>query len=324
MRRRLVVFVAFALGCGFAGAEPVRVATFNLENYLAMNRRVEGRFRPDYPKPEREKAAIRDVIHRVQPAVIALQEMGPVPYLEELRRDLAQEGWEFPHSFLLDAADPERHVAILSRQPFLRVTPHREIEFKYRGGKERVKRGLLEAAFAAPGGEWTLFVAHLKSRYTDYLEDPMSAERRLLEARAIRDIILQRFPDPAAARFLIVGDCNDTRSSKTLAALQRRGKVLIAHAVPAHDARGETWTHRYRLEDIYSRVDFLLASPALWPGVVGRKGFVDDGETSLGGSDHRMVYCDLELDQLGEWNETAAASSDDEAAEAAPSQNDGD
>jgi endonuclease/exonuclease/phosphatase family metal-dependent hydrolase len=321
---RQLVLIALALLPGFAGAAPLRVATFNLENYLAMDRRIEGRFRPNYPKPEREKAAIRDVIHRVHPDVLALEEMGPAPYLEELRRDLAQEGLDFPHSILLEAADPERHVAILSQLPFARVTPHGEIEFKYLGGKERVKRGLLEVAFAAPDGEWTLFVAHLKSRYTDHPEDPLSAARRLLEACAIRDLIAGRFPDPATARFLVVGDFNDTRGSKALAALRHRGKMVIAKPVPACDARGETWTFRYQLEDVYSRVDFLLASPGLWPAVIGQKGVVDDGETSLGGSDHRMVYCDLESAQPAATIASPVTTIDDEISEAISAQKEAD
>jgi len=274
---------------------PVRVATFNVYNYLQMDRRVEGRFRPNYPKPESEKAAIRAVIRAIQPDVLALQELGPAPYLEELRRDLIEEGYVLPYGEVLEAADPERHVAVLSRLPFARVTPHREVDFKYFGERELVKSGLLEVTFASPAGEWTLFVVHLKSRYTDRPDDPMSADRRVLEARAVRDEIVARFPNPAEARFVIAGDLNDTTASKPLQAMRRRGKLTISELVPARDSRGETWTHRYHPEDVYSRVDFLLVSPGLWPRVVGQTGHVHDGEGALLGSDHRLVYLELDL-----------------------------
>ena len=206
------------------------------------------------------------------------------------------EGLEFIHSYLLEAADPERHVAILSRIPFARVTPHAEIEFEYLDRRERVKRGLLEVGFESANVEWTLFVVHLKSRYTDREDDPMSATRRMLEARAVRDVILDRFPRPDVARFLIAGDCNDTTDSKPLAALQRRGKTVITQPIPARDSRGETWTHCYRVAHTYSRVDFLLSSPGLWPCISAQRGVIYDGAGTLEGSDHRIVYVDLEFD----------------------------
>jgi len=297
---RLVVALLVVGTTAGDAATPVRVATLNLYNYLQMDRRVDGRFRPNYPKPEREKAAIRAMIRAVQPDILALQEIGPAPYLEELRRDLVEEGWVFPYSQLLEAADPERHVAVLSRLPFARVTPHPEVEIRYFKERELVKRGLLEVAFSSPAGEWTLFIVHLKSRYTDRPDDPLSATRRVLEAAAVRDVVLGEFPDPARARFLVAGDCNDTTGSKTLARLRARGKLRITDVLPTADSRGETWTHRYRQEDTYSRVDFLLPSPGLWPYVAGGVGHIFDDQRALEGTDHRLVYVDLDFDAVVE------------------------
>ncbi len=276
-------------------AAPVRVATFNVYNYLVMDRRVDGHFRPHYPKPEKEKTAVRTVIREFRPDVLALQEIGPASYLEELRRDLADEGCIYPYGQVLEAADPERHVAVLSRLPFARVNPHPEITFKYFGEPEPVKRGLLEVTFASPSGNWTLFIVHLKSRYTDRVDDPMSADRRVREARAVRDVILEEFPRPTSARFIIAGDLNDTTGSKALIALRQRGGTKISELLPTMDSRGETWTHRYEKEDTYSRVDFLLVSPGLLPSIVRRQATIDDGAASLDGSDHRLVYLDLEV-----------------------------
>ena len=44
-----------------AAAGSLAVATWNVENYLPAARRVDGVFRPGYPKPEAEKAALRAV-----------------------------------------------------------------------------------------------------------------------------------------------------------------------------------------------------------------------------------------------------------------------
>jgi endonuclease/exonuclease/phosphatase family metal-dependent hydrolase len=278
-----------------SAAEMLTVATYNVENYVLANRLVDGAYREAYPKTEASKQALRTVIRALNADILALQEMGPAPYLEELRRDLATEGLDYPHAALLDAADPDRHVAVLSKRAFTSIGRHADLAFTYFGKEERVKRGLLEVRVHTEAGEIALFVVHLKSRFTDRTDDPMSAVRRAGEATAVRDRVLSIFADPASARFAILGDCNDSPASKTLKFLCQRGKTRIAEIVPAVDARGETWTHFYRKEDVYSRVDFALVSPALKAAVVGGAAQIFDGEATRLASDHRPVLLKLEL-----------------------------
>jgi endonuclease/exonuclease/phosphatase family metal-dependent hydrolase len=263
--------------------------TWNVENYVAANRLVEGTYRRDYPKPEAEKAALRAVVHATRPDVLALQEVGPEPYLEEFQRDLRREGLDYPHRAHLVAADPDRHVAVLSRRPLQRVVGHTDLTFRYLDGPERVKRGLLEVAIEHAGREWTIFVVHLKSRHTNRADDPASARRRAGEAEAVRDAVLRRFPEPTTAYFLVVGDCNDAPRNRPLRALQRRGRTLIALPVPAADDRGDTWTHYYRRDDAYTRVDYVLASPAAWPWITSGAAEVFDSPEVRRASDHRPV-----------------------------------
>jgi len=182
-------------------AETLTIATYNVENYLVADRMVEGAYRQAYPKPEAEKKALRAVIHSLDADVIALQEMGSRVYLEELQRDLASDGLKYPYAELLEAADADRHVAVLSRRPFASVAKHAELTFSYFGKKETVKRGLLEVRFATEAGEITLFVVHLKSRFTDRPDDLNCALRRQGEATAVRDRVLKVFPDPATLVF---------------------------------------------------------------------------------------------------------------------------
>ena len=59
-----VCWLAFPL---FASAEAVRVATFNLQNYLIMDRMVDGKWKRDYPKPEKEKRALRSILKKLMP-----------------------------------------------------------------------------------------------------------------------------------------------------------------------------------------------------------------------------------------------------------------
>lgn len=286
---------AAAIAIVAARAETITIATYNVENYVRANRVTEAGYRQDYPKPESEKQAVRRVIHAVAADVLVLQEMGPQPYLDELRRDLRTEGSDYPHAALGVAADADRHVALLSRRPLAHVITHGELDFAYLGGKERVKRGLLEATVRTVAGDVTIFALHLKSRFTERADDPASAIRRAGEAVAIRDQVLRRFPNPAASRFVILGDCNDGKASKTLSLLQKRGKTPVAQLLPAADSRGEVWTHFFRREETYTRVDHVFVSPGLRGAVRGGAARIFDGPGTREASDHRPVVVVLEL-----------------------------
>lgn len=284
--------VAAAPGAGQPAAV-VRVATYNVQNYLCMDRRLDGRFAPRYPKPEDQKTCMRAVIHRADADVLCLQEIGPRPFLDELQQDLAREGLGYPHAAFLDGPDSFRHVAVLSRVPFAEIIAHDDLTFDYLGRTEAVKRGLLEVRFAGPAGPWALFVVHLKSPLTEDRADPRADKRRAAEARAVRDRVMRQTSGEVALPFLIAGDMNATPDAPSLAGLRRRGDREIARLIPASDSRGETWTHFQLQSERYERLDYILASPDLAPCVVDGAGRIDDGADALQGSDHRLVRISL-------------------------------
>ena len=274
------------------------IATYNLENYLVADRLVDGVYREAYPKPEGEKAAIHRVIAGMAPDILAVQEMGGQAYLDEFQRELKRAGQDFPYTVLLEGPDPDRHVAVLSKVRFKQVRRNTNVGLTYFGQKSAVKRGVLEITFATEAGDFSLFVVHLKSRRTERPDDPESAIQRAQEAAAVRDLVLARFPNPAQARFVICGDWNDTRNSRPVRALTRRGELALGEIVPASDSHGETWTHLYRREDTYSRIDYFLVSTALSSAVVGRRALIWDGPGAREGSDHRAVYVQLRLNPV--------------------------
>ena len=272
------------------------IASYNVENYLVTDRMVDGVYRQAYPKPEPEKTAVRRVIGGIAPDIVALAEMGQPPFLEELQRDLRREGQDYPHGVVLEAADADRHVALLAKVPVKEIKRHTDVKFTFLGQPDVVKRGVLEVVFATDQGDLSVFVIHLKSKRTERPDDPLGAAQRLGEAEAVRDLILSRFPDPTKALYVVCGDWNDARNSKSTRALQKRGDTVVGEILRAADSRGEVWTHFYRAEDSYSRIDFLMVSPALKPFVEGGRGAVYDGPASTEGSDHRAVYARFKLE----------------------------
>ncbi|HXA15323.1 MAG TPA: endonuclease/exonuclease/phosphatase family protein [Opitutaceae bacterium] len=298
MRRAAVsFFLCTCLASTATRAETFTIATYNIENYTVTDRMTPEGYRQDYPKPEAEKTALRAVIHALHADVLVLEEMGPQPFLDELQSDLAQQGDDYPHAFVLDGPDPERHVAILSKRAWKTVTPHSDLEFLYRGSMEKVKRGLLEVTFTADDGDFTLWAVHLKSKLTesDDADDPQSANLRAAEAMAVRRTVLEKFPDPGTARFAILGDFNDGKGSKPLQDLLRRGRTDITYEIPAADSHGEIWTEFYAKQEIYSGIDHVLVSPGLRGAVRGGRAIIFDApEVSLA-SDHRPVVVTLEF-----------------------------
>jgi len=296
--RRIFVFFAVIKFLGLAASAATTVAAYNVENYTLADRMVEGVYRQAYPKPESEKAALRQVISGINPDILAVEEMGGPPYLADFQRELKQAGHDFPHTVVLEAADADRHVAVLSKLPFKEVKRHTNVGFTYFGQPDVVKRGVLEVIFATNEGDFSVFVIHLKSKRTERKDDPEGGIQRAQEAEAVRDLVLTRYPDPAKGKFIICGDWNDTRSTRPVRALQKRGDTIIGELVQATDSRGELWTHFFRREDTYSRIDYLLVSPALKPFVAGNKATIWDGPGTREASDHRAVYLQLKLDPL--------------------------
>jgi len=114
LHRYILLFVViFTSASAQDEGTTIRVASYNIRNYLSMDRIVEGKWRPDYPKPEKEKSVVRETILSVRPDILALQEIGSQMHLEELRRDLSNQGLEYKGSAWLEAHDSERHVAAL-------------------------------------------------------------------------------------------------------------------------------------------------------------------------------------------------------------------
>lgn len=269
------------------------MATYNLENYLLKDGVTERGWRPNYPKTERSKTALRAVIAAVNPDVLAVQEMGTAPFLRELQRDLRSDGLDYPYVCLLAAQDEVRHLAVLSRIPVAEVHEHTEMTFPYFGEREPIKRGLLEVVFQTKGERWSLFVVHLKSKWTEHPDDPQAEARRTGEATAARNRILERHDPEAGALFLIAGDFNDTRDTAPLRRFLRKGPVQISEMIPTGDSRGHSWTHYWERQDLYSRVDFLLVSPAMKGNVVEGEGYIYDHSGYEEASDHRLVWADF-------------------------------
>lgn len=294
--RQILLVLAVAIGATqiFAAPEPLRIATYNVRNYLTMDRQVDGKFRRDYPKPEAEKEIVRETILAASPDILALQEIGTRAELLELRDDLAQNGLNYDSAYLLEAGDEVRRIGALWKSHLsISTRSHTDLEFTLFQERRSVKRGMLELQVKqSDGSSLSVFILHLKSKYTSDKRDPQSSQRRTKEAQSARERILERFPDPKKSCFLVVGDLNDHRNSGPVRRFLVRGNLEITTILNAQDPAGLIWTHYYKKGGEYSLLDYMLASPGLveaydtQSAVVALKDYYK-------GSDHRLAWTDL-------------------------------
>ena len=288
----LFLFSLFSL----QGSEIVRVASFNLRNYLSCDRMVEGKWRPDYPKPEVEKKAARLMIRSVNPDILVLQEMGDYRYLVELWADLNVTGGPFyPYAVWKPNREEKevRHLALFSKYPPVSTSNHLDLTFPYFEESANSGRGLLEVNFRQSGVGFSLFNLHLKSMWTERKDDPQARIRREKEARTMRNFIRKKYPPESKPNYLIVGDFNDHKDSAALRRFTTVNDTVLSNAIPCTDSRGHFWTHYFKKQDSYSRIDYILASPSLMKYHLPESGRIMDFKTSGIASDHRLIYADF-------------------------------
>ena len=291
------VSLAFALFCSVSfAAETFRVATYNVENYL--DQPTESR---PHVKSVEARNKVRESIHALNPDVIALEEMGSTNALLELRASLKKEGLDFPYWEHVQGWDTNIHVAVLSKLPIVACRPHTNDNFLLDGRRFPVSRGFAEVDIqAATNFTFTLIAAHLKSRRP--VPEADEAQLRLQEAKALRGIVDEHFKADADAKLIVLGDFNNVKNSDSTKEIIGRGKFKLTDTRPAErngdntpneiarfEPRNVTWTHYYGVEDTYSRIDFILLSPAMARDWVTNETYALTIPNWGVGSDHRPI-----------------------------------
>ncbi len=277
-------------------AETFRVGTYNVQNYLDATVGT----RPT--KPGVAKAKIRESIRAADADVLALQEMGDINALLELRESLKREGCDYAHWELVHAWDTNIHVAVISKFPIVARRSHTNESFLLFGKRHYVKRGFAEVDIRVNQTyTFTLLTAHLKSKLTVF--DADEQELREEESMVLRqkvDAILGSRPH---ANLIVAGDLNDTRESKavrTIIGAGRKNALIDTRPAerngddqpnnnPRYPAPQITWTHFYGKEDSYRRIDYVLVSRGMARELVSNETFIVKLPNWGVGSDHRPI-----------------------------------
>lgn len=272
--------------------EPFMVASYNVENWLSMERQVDGEH-VAASKPEREKQAVVDVITAHKPDILGIVEIGQTEDLEDLRKRLKAAGLDYPYFEWTSGPDPARHIALLSKFPIVERNSVTNIPFDLDGKPQAVQRGFLDVTIE-PAKDYRIRVigVHFKSRRE--VPEFDQAALRGKEAEALRshvDAILEAEPD---SNVLLFGDFNDTRNEYPIRHLLGGPTSRRLKDLSLSDSLGDRWTHFWKSADIYSRIDYLIVSPGLAREVDRDKRGIDRSENWFVGSDHRLIFATID------------------------------
>ncbi|MDD5350848.1 MAG: endonuclease/exonuclease/phosphatase family protein [Chthoniobacteraceae bacterium] len=285
------------LGCGVFAASvwgrDVVFAGYNLENYApAAASGGDATGKPG--KTEAAAAAVVQVVGEIGPDILGVCEMGPAPQFAEFRQRLDAAGLGYVDAEWVDAADPTRHLALVSRFPIVARQSVADAPYESGGVRMKVRRGFLDVTVEiAPGCRVRIVGAHLKSRLALPGAGNPDLERRQ-EAHLLRKHLDEILAADPAVPLLVYGDFNDTREQPAIREiLGIRGSPQALTDLRLADAQGDRWTYYWKTDDVYSRIDFLFVNRALAPWVVAARSGVYRSPLWNVASDHRPVFATL-------------------------------
>jgi endonuclease/exonuclease/phosphatase family metal-dependent hydrolase len=260
------------------------IADYNVENWNS----VERQGKPNQPKPQAERDGVINVILKIRPDVLAMQEMGKPNDLAELTDALRARGLDYPYQEWIQGADADRHVCLVSRFPIVARNSATNDTYLVDGKPMPVQRGFVDVLIKVNDQySFRAIVAHLKSKRRTDVGD--QATMRFEEAKLLRthiDNILKASP---SQNIIAMGDFNDTPDSEAIQAILKDPNTKFFPLRPV-DSDGKDGTHFWRTRGEFSRIDYLITSPGMSNEYVRGTARIADVDGWKEGSDHRMIY----------------------------------
>lgn len=264
----------------------VKIATYNLQNYLVMERRETGGT-AEKPKPEAEIDELIRILTEIKPDVLGVCEIGDNANVEDLRERLKKAGLDYPHLEFVDGPDP-RKLALFSRYPFASTQSSVDVSYELNGQPAKVRRGFLDVTLQInPDYQLRMVGVHLKSKRA--VPEGEAIVRRH-EAHLLRERVDGILKEHPKTNLLLYGDFNDTKNEPPIhEVMGPRGGPASLTDLWLRDSVGDHWTHYWKAADLYSRIDYFFVSTGLKPEVVESKSYVYRSPRWNQASDHRPI-----------------------------------
>ncbi|MDF7823506.1 endonuclease/exonuclease/phosphatase family protein [Pontiellaceae bacterium B12227] len=277
--------------CLITDAREFSVMTYNLHQFYLTDRDRDGK--KDDPKPDSECKAIAAIIAEANPDILAVQEMGGVPFLNTFQAWLKTKGLEYQHVELLQRGDRDNNLAVLSRFPIIGTTYHTNEWYSIGKAKLAVARGFLETEIQVDETySFRLLNSHLKSKVYSRLGQ---TEMRRNEARLLNKVVRRILEENEACNLLVVGDMNDNPNSAALREVTGKSKKNLFDLRPAEET-GDAWTYYQQSTEQHARFDYLFANAKMMGDAIPEKSTVIRSPLTYKASDHRPVLVTFKTD----------------------------
>ena len=266
----------------------IRIATFNVHRFFdtvcdsgdCNYGDYEEQFSEDEFKAKTQQIA--QGIQSLDANIVLLQEIEKQVCLDSLLEELGEE--KYPVSVMGEIGySASVDVAVISGGSQLAVIKHRHIQLDHPdGGTTSFAREFLEVHLEFDNRRVIVFVAHFRSKVRD------DAGRRLAEARAAYDIILQVAQNYPDALIVFGGDLNDYPGSFPLEELENSGRLYRVASELSDD-----------LAATYEYNDNAIAIDHLFIALDGAGQYVEGSVEVIGqpyglaGSDHSALVADF-------------------------------
>lgn len=269
-------------------AGTVRICTFNVKNYTATDRYVDGVWRSRYPKPASEKRAIRNILLDIDADILLLQEIGSEIYMDELLDSLAAEGLEYLYYVVASGTDPDRRLAIASKMEISQIYSSGDIVFAIGAELKSSPRGVLLARFEypnLPGKFWFAGTLHLKSKFGAKKADGLFNAFRSAELSTLLGFARRK---AGANPALLAGDFNDEPFEEHIFNVLKRENFSY---IVQSDYRGRAYSYHWKRRSVNYIYDFFIANPQAKLLMSAPRVYGVDASAS----DHSAVYVDLKF-----------------------------
>jgi endonuclease/exonuclease/phosphatase family metal-dependent hydrolase len=300
MKRLLLCCLLSLHTLGAAERDPAKGIVFcayNVRNYVGNDQVAPAEHRAK-PKTEKEIDSLISIIRDINPDILGVSEMGSEKMFEDFKARLAKEGLGYQDSEYLQAGDPDRHVALVSRFPIVARNSAKHVTFKLEGEEQEMKRGILDVTVqVTPDYQLRCVGVHLKSKLPTPEGEALIRRHEAAKLREHLDAVFKAAPE---VNLICYGDCNDTKNEPMFAEITGvKGAPGYMADLWAKDSLGDRWTHYWRFADQYSRIDYLFVSNGLWPETKRETATVYRSPYWNEASDHRPVFVTINPKEAG-------------------------
>lgn len=273
--------------------DSVKFVSYNLRNYLKMNRRINGKKAQNAPKPDVEINALLTYLNQIDPDILAVSEIGNYSDALDLQKRLKNSEMELPHLQWLQGGNSQRCLAIYSKFPIIENHSSADLEYEIGESILNIQRGILDVVIQInPDYQLRVIGLHLKSKRPVSQAD--QAEMRRNEAHLARQRIKEILATNPETNLLVHGDLNDTKNEPPIRALKGRWNAKDhMKDIRLRDEFGTTWTYYWDHADQYSRFDFVLASRSLVPEIDTDNSYLFFDPDWYSASDHRPLVINI-------------------------------